>query len=81
MKKVSSQYVLAGVACASILVWGSIATLLGSILPSLSTRADLSVTQAGHIFLANGLGLVVASLIAGPLIDIWGKKGVLLGYA
>ncbi len=81
MKKVSSQYVLAGVACASIFVWGSIATLLGSILPSLSTRADLSVTQAGHIFLANGLGLVVASLIAGPLIDIWGKKGVLLGGA
>lgn len=81
MKKASSQYLLAGVACASIFVWGSIATLLGSILPSLSTRADLSITQAGHLFLANGLGLAVASLIAGPLIDIWGKKSILVGGA
>ncbi len=72
---------LGGVACASIFVWGSIATLLGSILPSLSARADLSIAQAGHVFLGNGLGLAVASLIAGPLIDVWGKRSVLLGGA
>jgi fucose permease len=81
VKKVSGQYALASAACAAIFVWGSIATLLGSILPSLSTRADLTITQAGHVFLGNGLGLVVASLVAGPLIDVWGKKNVLLGGA
>lgn len=69
------------VACSSIFVWGSIATLLGSILPTLSERAHLSITQAGHVFLANGLGLAVASLISGPVIDAWGKKSVLTGGA
>lgn len=81
LRKVSSQFALGVVACASIFVWGSIATLLGSILPTLATRANLSMTQVGHVFLANGLGLVIASLLAGPLVDVWGKKGVLLAGA
>ena len=72
-----SAPLLAGVGCARIFVWGSIGTLLASILPHLSERAGLTLEQAGQVFLANGLGLVTASLVAGPLIDIGGKKSSL----
>ena len=60
-----------------IFVWGSIAGLLGAILPSLRERASLSLAQSGALFIALSSGLVVASLLAGFLLDTVGKKTVL----
>lgn len=60
-----------------IFVWGSIAGLLGAILPSLRERAGLSLAQSGVLFVALSTGLVVASLLAGFLLDTIGKKTVL----
>jgi fucose permease len=60
-----------------VFVWGSIAGLLGAILPSLRERAGISLDQSGAMFVALSTGLVVASLVAGPLIDRIGKKPVL----
>lgn len=62
-----------------IFVWGSIAGLLGAILPGLRERAGLTLQQSGALFVALSVGLVAASLLAGPLLDTIGKKKVLCG--
>lgn len=48
--------------------------MLGTILPELSDRFHLSPSQNGTIAFAQALGLILASLAAGPLIDNEGKK-------
>jgi fucose permease len=64
----------------AIFVYGMIAATLGTILPSLSTTFHLTVAENGYIALAQGLGLTIASVSVGPLIDKKGKKvGLLLG--
>jgi fucose permease len=62
-----------------ILVWGTIAPLLGSILPTLRERAGISLAGSGGMFVALSSGMVVASLLAGVLLDRLGKKAVLCG--
>lgn len=61
----------------TIFVWGSIAGLLGAILPALRERAALTLSESSTMFIALSLGLVASSLFAGPLIDRLGKKPVL----
>src|SRR5687768_13804027 len=60
-----------------IFVWGSIAGLLGAVLPSLRDRAGISLAESSGIFIALSCGLVVASLAAGYALDRYGKKVVL----
>ena len=60
-----------------VFVWGSIAGLLGAILPSLRDRAGISLSESSGIFFALSTGLVLASLVAGYLLDRFGKKVVL----
>src|SRR5258708_5482120 len=63
----------------SILVYGVIAALLGTVMPSFTAMFGLTGEQNGNIAFAQGLGLVIASLSVGPLIDMRGKKTALLG--
>jgi fucose permease len=66
----------------AIFIYGMIAAMLGTILPELSERFHLSPSQNGTIATAQALGLILASLAAGPLIDNEGKKlGLILGLA
>src|SRR5215469_17939581 len=59
-----------------------IAAMLGTILPDLSERFHLSPTQNGTIAFAQAVGLMIASLGVGPLLDTQGDKiGILLGLA
>lgn len=62
-----------------ILMWGTIAPLLGTILPTLRERAGMSLTGSGGLFVALSSGMVVASLVAGVLLDRLGKKPILCG--
>ncbi|MGA3088181.1 MAG: MFS transporter [Terriglobales bacterium] len=63
-------------------IYGTIAAMLGTILPDLSDRFHLSPSQNGSIAFAQALGLVLASLGVGPLLDNEGNKaGLLLGLA
>src|SRR5581483_5695710 len=58
------------------------AAMLGTILPELSERFHLTPSQNGTIAFAQALGLVIASLAVGPLLDNEGKKaGLILGLA
>lgn len=62
----------------AILVYGMIAAMLGTLLPDLSVRFGLTPEQSGNIAFAQALGLIIASLLAGPLVDNKGKKTGLL---
>jgi len=64
----------------AIFVYGMIASIAGTIIPEVSQRFGLSPEQIGNVFLAQAIGLIIASVSVGPLIDNKGKKtGLLLG--
>ena len=66
----------------AMLVYGMIASMLGTILPELSARVQLTPRQNGTIATAQALGLMIASLAVGPLLDDFGQKiGIILGLA
>ena len=59
-----------------------IAAMLGTILPDLSARFRLTPNQLGQIAFTQALGLIIASIGVGPLIDNEGKKiGLVLGLS
>lgn len=68
----SGRLILAAIL--AIFVYGMIAAMLGTILPSFRFTPD----EAGNVALAQALGLVLASLSAGPLADNKGKKVALV---
>jgi fucose permease len=66
----------------AIFVYGMTAAMLGTILPDLSTRFQLTPKQNGTIAFCQALGLILASIGVGPLVDNEGKKaGMVLGLA
>ncbi len=74
--------VLIFAAILAIFVYGMIAAMLGTILPDLSDRFHLTPAQNGAIAFAQALGLMVASVGVGPLLDTEGDKaGLILGLA
>jgi fucose permease len=74
--------VLIFAAIVAIFIYGMIAAMLGTILPNLSERFHLTPSQNGTIAFAQALGLMLASLAVGPLLDNEGKKaGLILGLA
>lgn len=74
------QTVLIFAAILAIFVYGMIAAMLGTILPDLSDRFHLTPSQNGTIATAQALGLMIASLGVGPLLDTQGDKiGLILG--
>jgi fucose permease len=74
--------VLIFAAILAIFVYGMIAAMLGTILPDLSERFQLTPTQNGTIAFAQALGLMIASVGVGPLLDTQGEKvGLILGLA
>jgi len=74
--------VLIFAAILAIFVYGMIAAMLGTILPDLSERFHLTPAQNGTIAFAQALGLMIASLGVGPLLDTEGDKmGLILGLA
>jgi fucose permease len=72
--------VLIFAAILAIYVYGMIAAMLGTILPDLSDRFQLTPTQNGTIAFVQALGLIIASVGVGPLLDTQGDKaGLILG--
>ena len=66
----------------AIFVYGMLSAMLGTILPDLSDRFRLSPRENGTIAFAQAIGLIIASLGVGPLIDNEGKKlGLIIGLA
>jgi len=57
-----------------IFVYGMIAAMLGALLPVF----DLTARQKGIIALWQAVGLIIASLSAGPIVDRYGTRDALL---
>ncbi len=66
----------------AIFVYGMTAAMLGTILPDLGARFHLTPKQNGTIAFCQAMGLILASIGVGPLIDYEGKKaGLVLGLS
>ncbi|MEX0779680.1 MAG: MFS transporter [Balneolales bacterium] len=66
-------------ACLGMLVYGTIMSVLGAVLPSVITKFGLNKVDAGSLFLLMTLGILIGSLIFGPIVDRFGYKGILIG--
>lgn len=68
----SGRLILAAIL--AIFVYGMIAATLGTVMPTFNLTAE----QKGSIALAQAIGLIIASLSAGPFVDNKGKKAALV---
>ena len=68
----SGRLILAAIL--AIFVYGMIAAMLGTVMPTL----PLDTSQKASVALAQAIGLIIASVSAGPIIDNKGKKLALL---
>lgn len=79
MAKISSTRLMVA-AILGLFIYGTIASMLGTLLPDLSARFHLTPEQNGSIASMQALGLMLASVTTGPLIDNKGKKtGLIIG--
>jgi fucose permease len=69
---------LVAVCYLGMLAFGIVLTTLGAILPSLIARFGMSKTDAGALFVVMSFGILVGSLVFGPIVDRRGYKGMLL---
>jgi len=79
MRTASNSFVLMFVAFFGIFVYGLLAALPGSVLPTLERGGFLPTdTAIGNFLLINAVGAVLAYLASGPVIDRLGKRTALL---
>jgi fucose permease len=78
MPRPASNLQLITVSSSVIFLYGTIASLLGTLLPTLSARFQLSPEQNGYLASLQAVGLMLASLAAGALVDHFGGKNILV---
>jgi fucose permease len=66
------------VACLGMLAFGIVLTTLGALLPDLVIQHDVSMAQAGSLFLLMTFGILAGSLVFGPIVDRRGYRGMML---
>jgi fucose permease len=69
---------LFAIACMGMLAFGIVLTTLGAVLPSVITRFGIDKAVAGSLFLLMTFGILVGSLVFGPIVDRNGYKNMLL---
>jgi MFS transporter, FHS family, glucose/mannose:H+ symporter len=72
--------ILFGGAATGIFVFGIVMAVLGTLfgLPEMRTRLRIDLAQQGSLFLLLYLGILFATLLAGPAIDVIGNKLILI---
>jgi fucose permease len=66
------------VACITILLFGILFLTLGSVLPLLSAKFNLSDLNKGRMVSLLPIGLLAGSLVFGPIVDRYGYKILLI---
>lgn len=66
-------------ACAGMFVFGITLAVLGALfgLPEMRERLHVDLAQQGDIFLIQYFGIILSTIIVGPIIDSFGNKLVL----
>src|SRR5438874_1056284 len=79
MQRGQRVWLFAG-ACAGMFIFGLVLALLGTLfgLPAMRVRLGVNLAQQGDLFLLLYVGVCVATVAVGPLIDRFGNKLVLL---
>ena len=80
MAKTSQRKVLFGGAATGIFVFGIVMAVLGTLfgLPEMRQRLQIDLSQQGNVFLLLYVGILLATLVAGPVIDSIGNKVILV---
>jgi len=81
--KTSRRGVLFGGAATGIFVFGIVMAVLGTLfgLPEMRQRLKIDLAQQGNVFLLLYVGILLATLVAGPVIDSMGNKVILVASA
>lgn len=66
------------IACLGLLTFGIVMTTLGAVLPRVIEQFGIGKASAGSLLLLNTFGIVVGSLVFGPVVDRWGYKEMLI---
>lgn len=66
------------IACLGMLAFGIVLTTLGAVLPSLVTRFGIDKSDAGALFVVMSFGILVGSIVFGPIVDRRGYRGMLV---
>ena len=69
---------LFAIACLGMLAFGIVLTMLGAVLPSVIERFGIDTAAAGSLFLLMTFGILLGSVVFGPIVDRNGYKGMLL---
>ncbi|MGZ8796569.1 MAG: MFS transporter [Thermoanaerobaculia bacterium] len=80
MSEIPNRKALFAGACAAMFVFGVVLAILGALfgLQEMRERLGVNLAQQGTIFLTLFFGILVSTIIAGPLIDSFGNKLVLV---
>ena len=78
MTQMTNRRTLFAIACLGMLSFGIVLTTVGAVLPSVIERFGIDTASAGSLFLLLTFGILVGSLIFGPIVDRNGYKGMLL---
>lgn len=65
-------------ACFGMLLFGIVLISLGSILPSITSRFSLDELAVGSLASILPLGILIGSLVFGPIVDRYGYKNLLI---
>ena len=71
---------LFAVGCLSMFVFGMVIAMLGTLfgLPEMRARLGIDLAQQGQLFSVLFVGILVATVLAGPMIDRFGSKSVIV---
>jgi len=70
---------LSATARGAMFLFGIVMALLGAVLPVISARLQIGMAQAGDLFFAMNLSMLLASVSVGTLTDRYGLKFALAG--
>ncbi len=77
MSEINKKSIFAA-GCMGMLIFGIVIAVLGSVLPSVIVKFNVTLADAGSFFIAMSLGMLAGSLVFGPLADSYGYKWVLI---
>ena len=78
---VYKQDVVFAAACLGMFLFGIVLISLGSILPLVTLRFGLDLRAAGSLSALLPLGILLGSMLFGPVVDLYGYKDLMLACA